>query len=226
MSRLILTIDDIPQRVTVPLVDYLSEMNIPAVFFAVGENIETDPAPAIHALEKGFQIGNHSLSHPSFSKISFEDAVWEIERTETLIDRVYRDAGVKRTVRLFRFPYIDKGGENKERLQEYLRSAGFQKPDDSRVTAESYRIHREDIDVACSFDCREYNIPSGTMTIEDVLRHIREGDPEDGAVVTDDSTQIVLLHSHDDTEKLVPGYYRIILEELMKAGGEFVPADF
>ena len=40
MAKLILTIDDIPQAVTCPMVDYLSAMEIPAVFFAVGEKLD------------------------------------------------------------------------------------------------------------------------------------------------------------------------------------------
>ena len=226
MSKLILTIDDIPQSVTVPMVDYLCEKKIPAVFFAVGMNIEKNSAPAIYALKKGFLIGNHSYSHPAFSSLSFEEGVKEIERTEELLDWLYEMAGVRRTARLFRFPYIDKGSEKQEQFQAYLRSAGFQKLDDREITAKGYQRHAGDMDVACSFDCQEYNIPPGTMTMEDVLERIHKGDLGNGAFVTDDSTQIVLLHSHDDTERLVPGYYRIILDELIQVGGSFVPAGF
>ncbi|MBO6162265.1 MAG: polysaccharide deacetylase family protein [Eubacterium sp.] len=226
MSKLILTIDDIPQSVTVPMVDYLYEKKIPAVFFAVGSNIEKNPAPAIHALKKGFLIGNHSYSHPAFSKLSFAEGLKEICRTEELLDWLYSMAGVPHRIRLFRFPYIDKGGENKEKYQEYLRNNGYRRLADDEVTAEGYRLHKEDQDIACSFDCQEYNIPPGTMTMEDVLERIHKGDPGNGAFVTDDSTQIVLLHSHDDTERLVPGYYRIILDELIQVGGSFVPAGF
>ena len=109
MSRLILTIDDIPQKVTVPLVDHLLEKGIPALFFAVGENMEKDPEPAVYAVKKGFPVGNHSYTHPAFSAISFEEGVEEIRRTEALLDRIYAQAGVERKARFFRFPYIDKG---------------------------------------------------------------------------------------------------------------------
>ena len=224
MGKLILTIDDIPQKVTIPLVDYLSEKNIPAVFFAVGENIEKDPEPAVYALRKGFLIGNHSYSHPAFSRLSFEEALTEIRKTEELLDRIYEEAGIERTLKFFRFPYIDKGGEKKERYQALLREEGFVKPDDSRVTAPGYLRQGWDkeVDTACSFDCQEYNIPPGTMTIEDVIRRLNEGDHDAGSSVFGDDTQIVLLHSHDDTDKLVPGYYRIILEEILRLGGEFI----
>ena len=228
MSDLILTIDDIPQQVTRRMADYLSEKKIPAVFFAVGENLEKLPEEAVYVLRKGFLIGNHSYSHPSFSKIPFEEGIREIERTEELLERVYEEAGVERKAKLFRFPYIDKGGENKERYQEYLKNAGFRKLSDSRVSAPGYFRdgHGEDMDTACSFDCQEYNIPAGTMTMDDVLKRLREGDAWMGSGISGEGKQIVLLHSHDDTERLVPGYYRIMIEEILHLGGCFREAEY
>ena len=225
MAKIILTIDDMPQENTPALVDWLSAMEIPAVFFAVGENLEKHPEIAIYALQKGFLIGNHSYSHPAFSAISLEEGIREITRTEVILDQIYREAGVRREHKIFRFPYIDKGGVFRGAYQDYLRKAGFSKLVDSGIEAPGYLsqgMHR-DMDTACSFDCQEYNIPPGTMTIEDVLGRIHNGDPGNGSAVTDDSTQIVLLHSHDDTERLVPGYYRIILEEIRSVGGTFIP---
>ena len=228
MSNLILTIDDIPQKVTRDMVDYLSEKGIPAIFFTVGENLEKDPETAVYALQKGFLIGNHSYAHPGFSKISFAEGIREIERTEELLNRIYTEAGVERKAKIFRFPYIDKGGMEKERYQEYLRRNGFVKLKDTAVTASGYYRdgHDRDVDAACSFDCQEYNIPAGTMTMDDVMKRLREGDAWAGSSVTGDDTQIVLLHSHDDTERLVPGYYRIILEEILRLGGHFTEAEW
>ena len=120
MAKIILTIDDMPQENTVALVDWLSAMEIPAVFFAVGENLEKHPEIAVYALQKGFLIGNHSYSHPVFSSISLEEGIREITRTEVLLDRIYREAGVKREYRFFRFPYIDKGGAFHAAYQDYL----------------------------------------------------------------------------------------------------------
>ena len=82
------------------------------------------------------------------------------------------------------------------------------------------------MDTACSFDCQEYNIPPGTMTIQDVFRRIGEGDPGMGSSVTDDSEQIVLLHSHDDTERCVPEYYRLILGKMLEYGAVFAEPMF
>ncbi len=224
MSRLVLTMDDIPQKVTKPIVDYLTGMAIPAVFFAVGDRLEQDMDTAVYALRKGFWIGNHSYSHPAFSGLSYEEGVREIERTEDLLNRVYAMAGVERRAKLFRFPYLDKGGDNRERFQKYLADAGFDKLSDEGVTAPGYRSAGWDreIDTACSFDAQEYNIPAGTMTIEDVMRRLAEGDPGMGSAIRGKGDQIVLIHSHDDTEALVPGYYQRMIGEILLLGGNFV----
>ncbi|MCR5149212.1 MAG: polysaccharide deacetylase family protein [Eubacterium sp.] len=220
-KRVVLTIDDIPQMVTKNMVDYLVENNIPAVMFAVGENIEKHFDTVVYAIKNGITVGNHSYSHPSFSAISYEEGIEEIEKTEVLINKAYEEAGLPRKVKAFRFPYIDKGGDKKKLFQRYLRENGFMKIDDSEIEAKSYYLvgHDKDIDVACSFDIREYNVPSNDMTFDEVMLHLREGDGEDGAdIMNRDGYNIVLFHSHDDTDKVVPKYYVTILDELLNAG--------
>ena len=224
-SKVILTIDDIPQGITVKMIDYLAEKNIPSVMFAVGENIEKDMDTVVYAIKKGIIIGNHSYSHPAFSSLSFEECKTEIEKTEVLLEKAYFLAGVSREVKVFRFPYIDKGSDKKEKLQDYLREHGFMKIDDTAVTAVDYHKagHDRDIDAACSFDIREYNIPPGTMSFEDVMTHLYEGDGENGAdIMNRDGTNIVLLHSHDDTEKIVPGYYSKVLDAMLERKIQFI----
>ena len=68
-------------------------------------------------------IGNHSFSHPYFSELSFEECTEQILRTEDILNRIYApiaSEGIERPHKLFRFPYGDKGGEHKDRLQEFL----------------------------------------------------------------------------------------------------------
>ena len=117
MSKAILTIDDIASKNTPAIVDYLCEKHIKAVLFAVGENVEKYFDEAVYALQKGMIVGNHSYSHPSFSKLSLEEGIAEIEKNEEVLTRLYEKAGVAREAKVFRFPYGDKGGENKEALQ-------------------------------------------------------------------------------------------------------------
>ena len=59
------------------------------------------------------------------------------------------------------------------------------------------------------------------------MKRIHDSDPEDGAVLLrDNSSHILLLHAHDETEALVPGYYKIFIEELLKNGVEFIDPEF
>ena len=114
-----MTIDDSPTHDTDALTDFLVERNVPAVIFAIGtaytdlhlqcEGMEQLPDPIQRAIEKGFLIGNHTYTHRRSSELSFEEVVSEIEKTETLIDGLYRKAGKTRKHKLIRFPHIDRG---------------------------------------------------------------------------------------------------------------------
>ena len=59
------------------------------------------------------------------------------------------------------------------------------------------------------------------------MKRIHDKEPEDGAVLlNDNSSHILLLHAHDETEELVPGYYKIFIEELLENGVEFTDPEF
>ena len=118
MAKILLTVDDIPDEVTIPLLDYLLEQGIRPVMFTIGDLAEKNYDTLLYVLKKGIVVGNHSWTHPDFSTISYEECIEEIERTEALLNKAYADAGVERRYKLFRFPFLNKGGENKEKLQQ------------------------------------------------------------------------------------------------------------
>ena len=61
----------------------------------------------------------------------------------------------------------------------------------------------------------------------DVWNMVRNPNPGNGAALyAPGGTHILLLHAHDETEELVPGYYRLLLDELMKNGIQFTEPDF
>lgn len=230
MIRALLTIDDVSSKNTPAIVDYLNEKKIKPIMFAVGEWAEQHPDEMIYILKNGIIVGNHSYTHPQFSGLSFEECVSEIEKNEEFLNRFYDKAGVERKYRPFRFPYGDKGGDNKEKLQEYLREKGFDKVDDTKLGYPwwSEKGLDKDIDTFWSFDLAEYNIrPGSGFTKDDVIKKIYATEAEDGAVMLkEDSNHIILLHAHDETEEMVPGYYRIFVDELLKNGVEFVEPSF
>jgi peptidoglycan/xylan/chitin deacetylase (PgdA/CDA1 family) len=149
MSSCYLTIDDSPSPYTDKMIDYLVQNNIPAILFVRGHLLANDPAPIIRAIKHGFIIGNHSYAHRPFGALSYEESVTDIEKCEALIDQAYKDAGVTREGKYFRFPYLDRGDGNRierhfesvtdmdmdinadarvQKLQHYLLGAGYTQP--------------------------------------------------------------------------------------------------
>ena len=230
MIKALLTIDDISSKNTPQIVDYLVEKGITALMFAWGENIDRLPEEAEYALKKGMIVGNHSYTHPHFSEISFDECVAEIEKCEDALNRLYERAGVERKYRPFRFPYGDRGGANSEALKKYLPENGFDKVDDTRITFESWKRDGNDkyTDTIWTFDFAEYCIREGSnFTEKDVFDRINYVDPETGeGLLVDGTEHIILLHAHDETEELVPEYYKHFIEYLLEHGVEFIKPGF
>ena len=230
MIRALLTIVDVSSKNTPAIVDYLTEKNIPVIMFMVGQWAEGCPDELIYALKHGIIVGNHSYTHPHFSELSFEECRKEIEKNEEVLNGFYEKAGVKRSFRPFRFPFGDKGGANKDLLQQYLKDKGFDKVKDTELKHPFWKEMGldKDIDTFWTFDFAEYNIREGSgFTVDDVMKRIYDPEPSEGAsLLKDNSDHILLLHAHDLTEDLAPGYYRVFIEELLKNGVQFVKPEF
>ena len=90
-----LTFDDGPNTLNTPkILDKLEQYDIPASFFLVGNNINSDSAEYIRrAYEMGCDIENHSMTHSQqMGGMSEEQLKAEIEGTEELIKGVLGDA--------------------------------------------------------------------------------------------------------------------------------------
>ena len=219
MNSAILTIDDIASKNTPAIVDYLKEKGIKAILFATGRNVECYYEEAIYAVKNGMIVGNHSYSHPAFSSLTLEEGIEEIEKCEAVLEKLYKDSGVERVYKPFRFPYGDKGGENREALQKYLRENGFHKVDDTHITYSWWRGNT-DIDTFWTFDFAEYNIRQGSdFTKDSVWKRMHDTNPKEGAVLfAENNRHIILLHAHDETEEMLPGYYKLFIEHLLENG--------
>ena len=77
----------------------LKKHNAPAAFFVVGHMIESAPDIIRRMAAEGHIVGNHSVNHPSFPEISFEECQQEIME---LHDYVKENFGYEMS--LFRFP--------------------------------------------------------------------------------------------------------------------------
>ncbi|MHB9148656.1 MAG: polysaccharide deacetylase family protein [Thermoleophilia bacterium] len=79
----------------------LRKEGVPATFFFTGEFVEDFPESVAAVVASGAPIGNHSYSHPDFTKISPDEARSQLRRTATLLT----EAGAEDPRPLFRFPY-------------------------------------------------------------------------------------------------------------------------
>ena len=83
------------------ILDTLKTNNIKATFFLTGSGINHHPGWIRNIANAGHQVGNHSYSHPDFTKISTTAIQSELARTET----AYRNATGKSTKPIFRAPF-------------------------------------------------------------------------------------------------------------------------
>ena len=105
-----LMVDDAPSRDFAAKTRFLLERNVPAVFFCCGKDIVANEKPLVEAIRAGFVIGNHAYSHNKFSDMPLMDCLKEIAIADKAVRDLYAKAGAKRQAKLFRFPYLDKGG--------------------------------------------------------------------------------------------------------------------
>ncbi len=81
-----LTFDDGPNPSTTgQILDALSEYGGRATFFVLGNRAEQCPDTVKKIYENGNEIGNHSYDHQDFKKLSSEDMLQEIEKTNDIV---------------------------------------------------------------------------------------------------------------------------------------------
>lgn len=90
--RIAITFDDGPSETYTPrLLDGLKERNVKASFFVIGKMAEANPKLIQREKEEGHLIGNHTYNHVDISKISDEEAVLEIRKTNQVIEKVTKE---------------------------------------------------------------------------------------------------------------------------------------
>ena len=215
-TKIYLTIDDCPSESFDRKIAFLSERHIPAILFCRGDELERRQDAVPEAIRAGFVIGNHSWSHPKFSKISIEEARDEIEACERLIESAYAKAGVRRPAELFRFPYGDRGGVRQTGLATLLRLLGFAAPVFPNIGYARYNSmkYAAGPDVFWTIEAREYL----GLSANEVLAELDGVNPEAGGSLSDPkSDDILLIHDHDKTTPV----FEQIIERLLDRGHTF-----
>ncbi|MCL6523469.1 MAG: glycosyltransferase [Thermoflavifilum sp.] len=100
-KKLVLTFDDGPDpRYTPRILDILEKEHVPAAFFLVGINAENNIPLVKREFRDGFEIGDHTFTHPNIAALPPKLAIYEIQATRLLIECITGHSTI-----LFRAPY-------------------------------------------------------------------------------------------------------------------------
>jgi len=100
-NKIVLSFDDGPdEKYTPRILDILSREHVPAVFFMIGENAANNIPLVKRIYREGFEIGNHTFTHPNVALISKQRALMELNSTRLLLESITGHSTV-----LFRAPY-------------------------------------------------------------------------------------------------------------------------
>lgn len=217
MKRVYLTIDDSPSQDFKKKVDFLLEKKIPAIFFCIGKRMEEREKDIIYAIQKGFIIGNHSYSHKRFSAIPLKEAITEIKKTDDIINDLYKEAGVERKVKVFRFPYSDKGtrfafntfrlGKKINTLQRFLKHLGYQQPSFKHIDFLKQLRFGQDIDTFCTYDTEDWNF----STAEQAVKKIQS---DSSYLKYNSCNEVIVMHDHKERTEM----FFAIIEEIITLG--------
>ncbi|MBS1760849.1 MAG: glycosyltransferase [Bacteroidetes bacterium] len=194
-NQVILTFDDGPDPVYTPqILDILEKEKVPATFFIVGINGEQHLPILKRIYRDGFELGNHSFTHPNIAAISPIRAQTELEATRLLIE-----SATGRSTILFRAPYNADAEPTK--AEELVPIA--------RAQQSSYYTVGE------SIDPEDWDIEDGVNADTIYNRVVQQYEQRDG------TKGIILFHdAGGDRSATVKALPRII-EYFKKKGVEF-----
>ncbi len=131
-----LTFDDGPSPIfTRQVLEILKKYHVNATFFVLGQNAKAHPQFLREMIAAGHVVGDHSMTHPVFTRLAAKRLYREVVGSEKII---YKITGIKPG--LFRFPY---GSANKK-VRNYVMSKGM-KPIFWGYTPDDYRRPGADI---------------------------------------------------------------------------------
>ncbi|NCU03051.1 MAG: glycosyltransferase [Chitinophagaceae bacterium] len=109
-KQVLLTFDDGPDPLyTTQILRILKKEKVPAAFFVVGLQAENNLPLLKQIAADGYEIGNHTFTHPNIAEVTTNRAVAEMEATRLLIEAV-----TGRSTVLFRPPFNADAEPTKE----------------------------------------------------------------------------------------------------------------
>jgi peptidoglycan/xylan/chitin deacetylase (PgdA/CDA1 family) len=88
-KQLLLTFDDGPHPGYTPeLLKLLKEEKVKAVFFVIGKMVEKNPSLARAIVNAGHELGNHTFSHATLTKLPYDEMVAEYRANDRIVEKV------------------------------------------------------------------------------------------------------------------------------------------
>ena len=129
-KKIVLSFDDGPdERYTPQILDILGKAHVPAVFFMIGINAANNIPLVKRVYNEGFEIGNHTFTHPNIALVGRQRALLELNSTRLLLESITGHSTV-----LFRPPY--NADSEPETMQE-LEPVAFAKENNYITVGES-----------------------------------------------------------------------------------------
>jgi peptidoglycan/xylan/chitin deacetylase (PgdA/CDA1 family)/spore germination protein YaaH/GT2 family glycosyltransferase len=194
-KALALTFDDGPDATyTKPILAILEREKVPGTFFVVGENAVGEPSLLKREAADGFEIGNHSYTHPNMAEVSDFGAKLELNATQRLIE-----AYTGRSTRLMRMPYF---GDAEPTTADELGPAYLgQKL--------GYTV------VGLHVDPNDWQRPGTQQIVDSVISQVLSAD-------ADHSMNVILLHDGGGDRTQTVAALPVIIDRLRGMGYHFV----
>ena len=236
--RVAVTIDDLPtvnivgstenarNEVTQRLLASLGSRKIPAIGF-VNESKLYEAGVLVPErldllgewLNAGFELGNHSFSHPDLHRVSAEEFTDDIIRGETNLRLLL--ASYDRTPEYFRHPFLHTGRslEIKRDVEDFLASNGYRVApvtiDNSEwIFARAYVIARRQGDT-------ELAESIGQDYVEYMLQMFAYYEDQSKQLFNRDISQVLLIHANE----LNADWLGALVDRLIDIGYRFVSLD-
>lgn len=195
-SNIALTFDDGPDPdVTPKILDILEQKHAPAAFFIVGENGLEHPGILRRIAADGFEIGNHSYTHPNLAQVTPLGTKLELNATQRLIE-----AYTGRSTKLFRAPYF---GDAEPTTADELGPAEI-------AQKLGYTI------VGLHVDPGDWQRPGVQAIVDRTMAQVH-------AATTEHSSNIVLLHDGGGNREQTIAALPQIIDRLRAEGYHLVP---
>lgn len=117
---------------TVMLLDTLKKYQAPATGFVnlskvyKGDKLDSARFNLLRLwLTKGFDLGNHTFSHPDYNAVSYKEYIADIEKNEPLLNKILNENN--KSMVYFRHPFLHRGNNKAkaDSLSEYLKNRHY-----------------------------------------------------------------------------------------------------